>query len=135
MSSMHTGSCLCGKVSFQVEGTFESFFLCHCSHCQKDSGSAHAANLFSTTARLTWVSGADDVTCFTLQGSRHTKAFCKTCGSVAPSLQMDGKLLVVPAGSLDTDVALQPNAHIFAASRAAWDRDLEALPAFESFPG
>jgi hypothetical protein len=42
--------------------------------------------------------------------------------------------LVVPAGSLETPVAIRPNAHIFVASRADWDRDLETVPMIERLP-
>ena len=38
---IHRGSCLCGKVTFEIEGNFEQFFLCHCERCRKDTGSAH----------------------------------------------------------------------------------------------
>jgi hypothetical protein len=130
----HVGSCLCGEVRFEVEGSFDSFFLCHCTHCRKDTGSAHAANLFSSTASLAWLSGRDAVKSFTLPGTRHTKSFCASCGSALPSLQMEGRLLVVPAGSLDSAVATKPTAHIFLASRAEWARELEAAPRFEGMP-
>jgi hypothetical protein len=43
-------------------------------------------------------------------------------------------MLVVPAGSLDTDVPTQPTAHIFVASRANWEKHLESVPAFDAFP-
>ncbi len=33
-----SGSCLCGSVRFDVDGDFEWFYLCHCRHCQKDTG-------------------------------------------------------------------------------------------------
>jgi hypothetical protein len=59
MENQYLGSCLCGAVTFKVQGSFERFFLCHCSRCRKDTGSAHAANLFSTTARLEWLSCQD----------------------------------------------------------------------------
>lgn len=131
----HSGGCLCGAVRYELEGPFEHFFLCHCSRCRKDSGSAHAANLFSTSARLSWLSGAEMVRGFTLPGTRHTKAFCATCGSALPSEQMDGALLVVPAGSLDTPPGLRPNAHISMASRAVWDDHLEDLPKLDGLPG
>jgi hypothetical protein len=58
----HSGSCLCATVRFEIDGDLERFFLCHCEHCPKDTGSAHAANLFSGTARLRWLSGEDKVT-------------------------------------------------------------------------
>ncbi len=49
-------------------------------------------------------------------------------------VQMEGALLVVPAGSLNTEVRIRPDAHIFVASRAGWDQELEKAPAFEKFP-
>lgn len=130
----HSGSCLCGTVSFEVEGDFDSFYLCHCQYCQKDTGSAHAANLFSQSAKLVWLAGADAVTCFMLPGTRHNKSFCKSCGSALPNNQVAG-LLVVPAGCLDTEIAMLPSAHIFSSSKAAWDGQLGAVPTFEGLPG
>jgi hypothetical protein len=134
MSNRYRGSCLCGNVKFEIEGDFESFYLCHCQHCRKDTGSAHAANLFSTTARLTWIAGEDKVTVFDLPGTRHSKAFCSVCGSATPGTQMNGKLLKVPAGSLDTEMTLRPNAHIFCSSKAGWDEALERIPKLQGLP-
>lgn len=135
MTDLHRGSCLCGAVRFQVEGTFDGFFLCHCSRCRKDTGSAHAANLFSGNARLTWLGGSDLVASFRLEGSRHAKAFCRQCGSGLPYTEQVGGFLVVPAGALDTPVDRVPDAHIFFGSRADWDQALEARPHFEGLPG
>jgi hypothetical protein len=129
------GACLCGAVRFEISGVFESFFLCHCSRCRKDTGSTHAANLFSTTAKIAWLSGEDSVRTFRLPGARHERSFCATCGSALPSLQFAGALLVVPAGSLDTPIANRPNAHICCASRAEWDVHLEEVPKLDGLPG
>jgi hypothetical protein len=134
MSSRYSGSCLCGEVRFEIEGEFDRFYLCHCEHCRKGTGSAHAANLFSSSAALKWVSGEAGVRQFNLPGTRHGKCFCHTCGSALPMMQMNGALLVVPAGSLNSDIRIRPNAHIFASSRASWDAELEKVPAFEKFP-
>jgi len=134
MNKTHSGSCLCEKVKYEVSGNFENFFLCHCKHCQKDTGSAHAANLFSTKATLKWLSGQEQVRTYTLPSTRHSKSFCQECGAAMPSLQMEGKLLVVPAGSLNSDVDIQVTAHIFCASRANWDQNLESVKSFEKLP-
>ncbi|ALS96882.1 GFA family protein [Lacimicrobium alkaliphilum] len=131
--SHYLGSCLCGTVKFEVQGDFEHFYLCHCQHCQKDTGSAHAANLFSQSAKLIWHAGAEAVTSFTLAGTRHNKSFCKLCGSALPDTQAAG-LLVVPAGCLDTNLAMAPTAHIFSSSKAAWDRELNQVPEFGGLP-
>lgn len=134
MDSQHRGSCLCGEIRFEIEGDFESFYLCHCEYCRKDTGSAHASNLFSSSAKISWTRGDDKVRSFTVPSTRHTKSFCPICGSAVPSLQMEGRLLVVPAGCLDTNVSVRPDAHLFVSSRAAWDSALETVPAFETFP-
>lgn len=128
----HSGSCLCGEVVFEVEGDFENFYLCHCERCRKDTGSAHAANLFSSKAKLRWLSGEDRVRVFDLDG--HIKSFCSHCGSALPNIQMDGALLVVPAGSLDSDVPIRPDGHIFMANKANWDTQLENIVTFDRLP-
>lgn len=134
MENLFSGSCLCGLVKYEIEGTFESFYLCHCKYCQKDTGSAHAANLFSTKAKLNWTAGQVRIKTFNLPSTQHTKSFCQECGSAVPNQQMDGKLLVVPAGSLDSKIIIRPDAHIFYSSKAEWSEDLEGIKKFQSFP-
>lgn len=132
MNDRHAGSCLCGAVTYEVEGSFERFYLCHCSRCRKNTGSAHAANLFSSTARLTWLTGQENITSYRVPDTRHARSFCAICGSALPLAS--SRLLVVPAGSLDTGVALAPTGNIFSSSRAGWDHDLADAPEFEGFP-
>lgn len=134
MIQIHNGSCLCDQVKFEIEGDFDSFFLCHCKYCQKDTGSAHAANLFTTTAKLKWVTGEDQIKTFNLTSTRHVKSFCMECGSAVPSHQMEGKILVVPAGSLNSVIKIVPNAHIFYSSKASWDEGLEIIKRFDKYP-
>lgn len=127
------GSCLCGIVRFEVHGEFDNFYLCHCQYCQKDTGSGYAANLFSKSAKLTWLAGSESVTTFTLPRTRHKKSFCKYCGSALPSIHEAG-LLVIPAGCLDTEVSMPPTAHIFTSRRAAWEEATSDVPEFEGLP-
>ena len=134
MLEMVEGSCLCGKVRFRIAGVFDNFFLCHCSRCQKDTGSAHAANLFSSTATVSWLSGYDCIKTYHVPDSRHEKSFCVECGSALPSVQLNRDLLVVPAGSLDTLIDIRPDAHICFASRALWDEKLEDILSVDKLP-
>src|SRR5579862_10034105 len=134
MSNRHAGSCLCGEVRFEIKGEFERFYLCHCEYCRKDTGSAHAANLFSSIADLKWIAGADRVRRFNLPATRHSKCFCAICGSALPMMQMEGRLLVVPAGSLNDEVLIRPHAHVFVSSRAGWDDSLEKVPSVDALP-
>jgi len=54
-----TGSCLCGKVSFEVTGTPIRFIYCHCRSCQKSTGSIHNANLAFPQDSVRWTRGED----------------------------------------------------------------------------
>jgi len=130
----YRGSCLCGAVAYEVEGDFDDFYLCHCERCRKDTGSSHAANLFSSSAKLRWLSGQEKIKTFNYRSEGHIKSFCSNCGSALPNIQMDGKLLVVPAGSIDSDINIKPQGHIYYANKANWDIELEKVPKFAELP-
>tara|TARA_B100001971_G_scaffold84647_1_gene78180 strand:+ start:289332 stop:289742 length:411 start_codon:yes stop_codon:yes gene_type:complete len=129
-STKHTGECLCGAVKFEIEGEFGHFILCHCSRCQKTSGSAHGANLFSKSAQLKFLSGEDKVRDYLVEGTRFMTTFCTDCGSKLPK-DHNGKMLQVPAGSITNGLDKRPDAHIFYASRMLWDHDLDDVPKFD----
>jgi len=133
MTRTLSGSCLCSAVTFEVTGKIDGFFLCHCARCQKDTGSAHASNLFAADATLIWLTGGNQVRTFRLPDTRHAKSFCSACGSALPTVEADS--VTIPAGSLDDILAIRPDAHIFGASRAAWDSDLEEIGVYDGLPG
>lgn len=126
------GSCLCGDVTFEIRAEFKNFYLCHCAHCQKDTGSAYAANLFTGKEALVWLTGEDKVKMFKLTPTRHSKSFCCQCGSAVPNTA--NGFCSVPAGSLDSQISRTPDAHIFTASQADWESGLEALKSYARFP-
>jgi len=130
----YKGSCLCGKVTFEVIGEFDKFFLCHCERCRKDTGSAHASNLFSSNAKLKWISGEDMVKTFDFRSEGHIKSFCINCGSALPNIGPDGKVVKVPAGSLDSDINIVPQGHIYCSHKANWDNELEKIQKFDKLP-
>ena len=133
MTHKHSGSCLCGAVTFTIDGDFDRFFLCHCSRCRKFSGTAHASNLFSFKGKVDWLSGKESVKFYDVPETRFMKAFCAECGSPVPREREEA--VVVPAGCLDTPVDIAPNAHIFYADRANWDEHLEEADKFDQRPG
>jgi hypothetical protein len=135
MNDQVSGSCLCGAVRFRIHGAFEHFFLCYCSRCRKGSGSAHAANLFSSTATIEWLNGAEKRRNFQLPDSRHATCFCNDCGSSLPMGEGESGFIMVPAGSLDTPVAISPEARIFFASRAEWVDDIDGVETLDGSPG
>ncbi|NOQ36045.1 MAG: aldehyde-activating protein [Methylococcaceae bacterium] len=135
MSTEIKGSCLCGKVTYKVTEAFEQFHFCHCTRCQKATGTAHAAILFTKPEALTWLSGEELIKQFKLADAQFfAKSFCSECGSTVPKIIRDGQMLMVPAGSLDESPEIEPQDHIFWKDRACWyDASLEA-PRFEEYP-
>lgn len=133
MTDTLNGSCLCGAVTFQCQGEVQRFYFCHCSRCRKGTGSSNAANLFVAEANLNWQQGEQLVQRYLLPESRHGRSFCRHCGSPLPTVLGNSGMVMVPAGSLDSDVTATPTAHIFMASRANWDHDLETVPAYAAF--
>ncbi len=130
----HKGSCLCGRVSYELSGDFQAFFLCHCTRCQKDTGSAHAANLFAQGSTLKWRQGECEVKTYLHPNSRHAKSFCQHCGSALPVVVESIHSVMVPAGSLDSPVPISPSAKIFMADCANWAIDFNDVACFEHMP-
>jgi len=117
-----TGSCLCGKVAFEVTGTPLKFVYCHCRSCQKSTGSIHAANLAFPGGSVRWTQGEDLIELFvdTKENPGFPRRFCRSCGSPVPKLSRNGQFWVVPSGTLDADPGMRPQANIFWAEHAPW---------------
>ena len=131
---MIRGSCNCGAVRFELAAPPAMMGTCHCSRCRKDTGSAHAANLFSSKASLDWLAGEASVKTYRLAGTQHEKSFCIECGSALPGREAGGAFIAVPVGSLDTPVSIRPTAHICFASRAEWDEGLADVAKLDGLP-
>ena len=128
------GSCLCGQVRFQVHGPYLAFHLCHCSRCRKETGSAHAANLFTAAGNIEWLEGESLVKRFDLpDAERFARAFCTECGGPVPYTSRDGRFLIVPAGSLDGDPGVRPDDNIFWRDRAPWEEEGHDAPRFDTY--
>jgi len=52
-----SGSCLCGKVSYEFSGNLGIFQYCHCSRCRKFTGSAFASNILVALDDFKWITG------------------------------------------------------------------------------
>jgi hypothetical protein len=115
------GSCLCGEVAFEIDGTPATFWYCHCSRCRRQRSAAHAANVFLKADQFHWVRGESQVTQYKVPEARFfIAAFCRHCGGAAPRVAAQSGMAQVPAGTFDTDPGIRPQAHIFAASKASW---------------
>jgi hypothetical protein len=130
-----SGSCLCGAVRYVARGEEQRFYHCHCTRCRKASGTGHASNIF-VKGTLTWSSGENVLRSFKVpEAERFTNTFCEVCGSRMPRFIEPLSMVFIPAGSLDEEPDLRPQARIFTASGAAWSCDGSVLPVFDEYPG
>lgn len=116
-----SGSCLCGEVEYEFSGTMGVFQYCHCSRCRKFTGSAHAANIFVKKEQFQWLKGEHLLQRFEPENTKYfATCFCGQCGSSLPWLSKNNKVMVIPAGTLNTDPGIEPQQNIFWGSRASW---------------
>ncbi len=130
-----TGSCLCRKVSYEILGNIGIFQYCHCSRCRKFTGSAYAANLLVSPEYFKWLTGEEYVGRFEPKDTKHfATSFCKNCGSSLPSLGKSKKAVVIPAGTLDSNLGIKPFQNVYWGSKAEWYKDASELVKHEELP-
>ena len=130
-----SGACLCGEVTFVVNGEISMFRFCHCNRCRHSTGSAHASNIFTSVDAINWLSGTENIRRFELpQAKSFAKQFCVKCGSGLPYVNRAGTALVIPAGSLNGDPGAVPQDNIFWGERAAWYDEGTASVKYAEYP-
>ncbi len=133
--ALYRGSCLCGAVRYEISGEPLTFYHCHCTRCRKATGTGHASNLLVKAAAVKWVRGEERVRLYKVpEAMRFANTFCTVCGSRVPRYVPQLDAVVIPAGSLDTDPAIAPQARIFWGSRAGWSCGGDGLPTFPEYP-
>lgn len=116
---MIKGSCLCGKVTFQITGEPSSLSYCHCSRCRKAAG-VFSAVLVGKAEDLTVTSGQDDIAKYKPGPEwKFERCFCKHCGTSLGDMATED-IFVVAASALDDDPGIRPVGHIHTASKPDW---------------
>jgi hypothetical protein len=130
---MTLGTCLCGKVRYEIAGPFTGMSHCQCSMCRKHHGAAFATWAVAPLAGFRWLAGEATLGRYrsSEQGDR---PFCTTCGSVAATPMTEHGLAIAPAGNLDGDPGIRPQHHMFATSRASWYTITDHLPQHAGYP-
>ncbi len=134
MTKTLTGGCCCGEVAFSLQDNFSQFYFCHCEQCRKLTGSAHASNLFTSPDNIKWTKGEDNLVRYDHPTRTFSKVFCKVCGSGLPFVTQSGRLLIVPAGSLNEEPTIDVKANIFCAEQPKWYKAGLAAEKLDGFP-
>ncbi|HTQ15411.1 MAG TPA: GFA family protein [Rhizomicrobium sp.] len=127
---MHTGSCLCGAVRFEVTGALAAADACHCDQCRRWSGhywvSANvqrAALTLHGADRLAWYASSDRV----------RRGFCSACGSALFWDPAGHDFVAVALGAFDKPTGGHLEKHIFVSEKGDYYAIADGLPQKQRF--
>jgi hypothetical protein len=118
-----TGRCLCGKVTYEFTGDPIATAVCHCSHCQRQGGSAFSVNLLAHESQLK-LSG--ELTTYEERGDKGDQVyvrrrFCNTCGSpILSEIALSEGIIAVKAGTLDDTSGVKPTVEAWCVDKQSW---------------
>jgi len=117
-----SGGCLCGAVRYECNREPLGTAICHCTHCQKVSGSAFSVNVIVPAAGMTWQGEAPASFADKGESGRSlSRKFCSHCGSsLATEAESFPGMLIIKAGTLDDKSWLKPNTHVWTRSAQPW---------------
>ena len=125
-----TGGCHCGQITYEAEVAPATIRVCHCTDCQKLTGTAFRATIASLPGTFVLKSGTPKIYIKTAEsGNRRAHAFCADCGgpiyAAAPENTTSYSLRV---GALKQRALIgKPQQQIFCASALPWSMNLEAV--------
>lgn len=122
---MHKGSCICGAVSFEIEGDLKPPDACHCRECRKQSGH-YFASTDVPRAALT-VHGSENVRWYA-SSEKVRRGFCATCGSTLFWDPVHRDWTGIAMGALDTPTGTRLAIHIFVAEKGDYYDICDGLP-------
>ena len=128
-----TGGCLCGAVRFEVSEPLVSASYCHCTRCQRRTGTAASAQGRVAPGAFRLLSGEDALGSWDPGDGGFRKVFCRECGSALWSQPPDAEeVRAVRLGTFDGDPGIRPSWRQFVAYAAPWepipDDGLERFP-------
>jgi hypothetical protein len=115
-----TGGCLCGAVRFEVTSPPVAASYCHCTRCQRRTGTAASAQTRLEPGSLQIVSGENVLGAYE-PAEGWAKLFCSQCGSALFSRSPDGTTWSVRLGAFDGDPGIRPQWRQFVAYAAPWE--------------
>lgn len=136
MSESFQGACTCGQVRFQLKQTPMFVHCCHCTWCQRESGSAFALNALIESSEVQILKGETEATELpSNSGKGQIVMRCPGCKTALWS-HYNGAgeaLAFVRVGSLQQAPRLAPDVHIFTESKLPWVLLPEGIPAFPQY--
>jgi hypothetical protein len=122
MTSPLTGGCLCGAIRYSVRVPVTALRACHCTDCQKTSGTGASVNAVLARADFTLTQG--EPRCFRAKaasGRTLLRFFCGECGSpIYSQRETTPERITVRAGTFDDSSAMRITGHIWTRTARPW---------------
>src|SRR5262249_2554110 len=126
-----TGSCLCGRVRYEIDGKLGPVVHCHCVSCRKAQGGAFTSGAPGRLKYFRLRSGADAVAEFESSPGKR-RCFCRSCGAPLWSRRdAEPDSLRIRLGLLDDDPGRRPLGHVWVGEKAPWYEIADDLPRAE----
>jgi hypothetical protein len=115
------GGCLCGAVRFRVSVPFSSARYCHCTRCQRRTGTGSSANGLVPREGFLLLQGQEELRAFRPPDGA-AKLFCSSCGSAVFSGDpFSDAEVVIRLGTLDRDPGIRPQYRQFVDYAVSWE--------------
>ena len=118
---MISGGCLCGGVRFAIAEPLGAFTYCHCTRCQRRTGTAASPEVAIEPGSLRFTSGEELVKGWQPPDRGYEECVCSNCGGQLFTRHPGGAIWSVRMGALDEDPGLMPKYRQFVAYAAAWE--------------
>jgi hypothetical protein len=116
-----TGGCLCGQVRFEVTEPPLGAAYCHCTRCQRRTGTAAGISVGFPSGAVRVTQGEDLIRAY-VPPDGSPKAFCSSCGGALWAERRDDpEQRFVRMGVFDTDPGIRPSFRQHVDSAASWE--------------
>jgi hypothetical protein len=131
------GSCHCESVRYEAEVDPERTTICHCTDCQKLTGSAYRVSVAALEGSFHIVGGEPSIYVKVGdRGTRRAQAFCSTCGSPLFTYDADRpKIYGLRVGCIREREALVPRMQKYCRSALRWTESLASMERRETNEG
>lgn len=119
------GGCLCGAIRYQATGTPVAAYVCHCSYCQRSSGTAFQMPVFFRVRQVQFSGDTPQTFDYVspLHGRTITTQFCGRCGTrIGSRISRVPGVQIISAGTFDPPYRPDITCHLFAEHRLPWVR-------------
>lgn len=115
------GGCHCGSLRYEVVGEPLTCYTCHCTDCQKATGSAFTMAVILQTPMLRVTHGATKVDRYTSNDVALNRHACEMCGTtIWLTAAEHPDFLALRGGTVDDKSSVEPVAHLWFQSALPW---------------